>query len=131
MSRKTKAEARARTESLAMQRLRDEAEARTRSRSKAAAAGSGSGAKEPKPLVKIPKNKVGRAVFFGSQAAGAVTAARAIKNARAKGDKLELVHGVLTVAVLAATALLALRNTWPGHGGADGDGEAAELTSGR
>jgi hypothetical protein len=118
-----------------MQRLRDEAEVRTRSRSKAAgaAAGAGSAAKEPKPLVKIPKNKVGRAVFFGSQAAGAVTATRAIKNARAKGDKLELVHGVLTAALLAATALLALRNTRHGHSAADGDGDGqpAELISGR
>lgn len=119
MSRKSKAEARARAnESAAMQRLRDEAEARARARGQAQARGRlvpAPGAKEPKPLVKIPKNKVGRAVFFGSQAAGAVTAARAIRNARAKGDKLELVHGALTAAVLGATILLALRNTRAGR----------------
>lgn len=89
-------------------------------------------AKEPKPLVKIPKNKVGRAVFFGGQAAGALTAARAIKNARAKGDKLELVHGVLTVAVVAATALLALRSARPGREVVQGEVvEPLMLTSGR
>jgi hypothetical protein len=88
--------------------------------------------KEPKPLVKIPKNKVGRAVFFGSQAAGALTAARAIKNARAKGDRLELAHGVLTAAVLVATALLALRSTRAPHDVAHGEIiEPLMLTSGK
>ena len=90
--------------------------------------------KEPKPLVKIPQTKVGRAVFFGGQAAGALTAARAIKNAREKGDKLELVHGVLTAAVLAATALLALRASRPSHEAEVVQGELVEprmLTSGR
>ena len=88
--------------------------------------------KEPKPLVKIPKNKVGRAVFFGGQAAGALTAARAIKNARAKGDRLELVHGVLTAAVLAATALLALRSVRPAHEVVHGEiVEPLMLTSGK
>ena len=48
--------------------------------------------KEPKPLVKIPNGKIGRAVFFGGQAAGAVTAARAIKSARARGDRLGNSH---------------------------------------
>jgi len=90
--------------------------------------------KEPKPLVKIPQNKIGRAVFFGGQAAGALTAARAIKNARAKGDRLELVHGVLTAAVLAATALLALRSVRPKHDVEIAHGEIVEplmLTSGK
>jgi hypothetical protein len=88
--------------------------------------------KEPKPLIKIPKNKVGRAVFFGTQAAGALSAARAIKNARAKGDRLELAHGVLTAAVLVATALLALRSTRPVRDVAHGEiVEPLMLTSGK
>ncbi|HEV2640441.1 MAG TPA: hypothetical protein VGX23_35235 [Actinocrinis sp.] len=87
--------------------------------------------KEPKPLVKIPKTRVGRAVFFGSQAAGALTAARAIKTARDRGDRLELVHGVLTAAVIAATALLALRNTRTAHEIVQGEiVEPLMLTSG-
>jgi hypothetical protein len=48
-----------------------------------------------------------------------------------------LVHGVLTVAVLAATALLALRSARPAHEVVRGDGDDAKrveplmLTSGR
>ena len=88
--------------------------------------------KEPKPLVKIPNGKIGRAVFFGGQAAGALTAARAIRNARAKGDRLELTHGVLTAAVLAVTALLALRAARPVHEVVQGEVvEPLMLTPGR
>ena len=62
-----------------------------------------------KPIVKVPKSRVGRAVFTGTQVAGAVAVARAVRDARAKGDKLALLHGVLSAAVLAVTALIAVR----------------------
>jgi hypothetical protein len=65
--------------------------------------------KQAKPIVKVPKGKVGRAVFVGSQVAGAVAIARAIKDARSKGDKLALLHGALSAAVLVVTALIAVR----------------------
>ncbi len=62
-----------------------------------------------KPIVKVPKSKVGRAVFAGTQVAGAVAVAKAVRDARAKGDKLALLHGALSAAVLAVTALIAVR----------------------
>jgi hypothetical protein len=62
-----------------------------------------------KPVVKVPKSGVGRAVFWGGQAAAAFSALRSVKAARAKGDKLALVHATLTGAVLVATALVAVR----------------------
>ena len=62
-----------------------------------------------KPIVKVPKSKVGRAVFAGTQVAGAVAIARSVRDARAKGDKLALLHGALSAAVLAVTALIAVR----------------------
>ena len=62
-----------------------------------------------KPIVKVPKSKVGRAVFAGSQVAGAVAVAKAVRDARVKGDKLALLHGALSAAVLAVTALIAVR----------------------
>jgi hypothetical protein len=60
-------------------------------------------------IVKVPKSKVGRAVFAGSQVAGAFAVARSVRDARAKGDKLALLHGALSAAVLAVTALIAVR----------------------
>ena len=65
--------------------------------------------KKDRSPVKVPKNKIGRAVFFGGQAAAGLSAARTIKEARAKGDSLALLHGLLTAAVLAVTALIAVR----------------------
>jgi hypothetical protein len=65
--------------------------------------------KQSKPVVKVPKGKVGRAVFAGSQFAGAVGAVRALRDARAKGDRLALLHGALSAAVLAVTVLIAVR----------------------
>jgi len=65
--------------------------------------------KKDRSPVKVPKNKIGRAVFFGGQAAAGLSAARTIKDARAKGDSLALLHGLLTAAVLAVTALIAVR----------------------
>jgi hypothetical protein len=65
--------------------------------------------KQAKPIVKVPKGRVGRAVFAGTQVAGAVAITRAVRDARAKGDKLALVHGALSAAVLAVTALIAVR----------------------
>jgi hypothetical protein len=65
--------------------------------------------KQPKPLVKVPRGRIGRAVFAGTQAAGAVTAVRAIRDARTKGDKLALLLGALNAAALAVTVLIAVR----------------------
>jgi ribosomal protein L10 len=66
-------------------------------------------AKKERPLVKVPKGRIGRLVFAGGQTAAALAAVRAVKDARAKGDKLAMLHGVLTVAVVAVTAVVALR----------------------
>jgi hypothetical protein len=66
-------------------------------------------AKKERPLVKVPKGKIGRMVFAGGQTAAALAAVRAVKDARAKGDRLAMLHGVLTGAVIAVTALVALR----------------------
>lgn len=60
-------------------------------------------------LVKVPRNRVGRMVFAGGQAAAAAAAWRAVKDARAKGDRLAAVHGALTGAVVLLTMALALR----------------------
>ena len=60
-------------------------------------------------IVKVPRSKIGRAVFVGSQVAGGFAVARSVRDARAKGDKLGLLHGVLSAAVLAVTALIAVR----------------------
>ena len=66
-------------------------------------------AKQGKSIVKVPKSKVGRTVFLGSQVAGALAIARGLRDAKAKGDKLALLHGALSAAVLAVTALIAVR----------------------
>ncbi|HEV2347431.1 MAG TPA: hypothetical protein VGS97_25270 [Actinocrinis sp.] len=66
-------------------------------------------AKKAKPLVKVPRGRIGRAVFAGTQVAGAVTAVRAIRDARTKDDKLALLLGALNAAVLAVTVLIAVR----------------------
>jgi len=66
--------------------------------------------KKDRPLVKVPKGKIGRMVFAGGQVAAALAALRAVKDAKAKGDKLAMVHGVLTGAVVAVTAAVALRS---------------------
>jgi hypothetical protein len=60
--------------------------------------------------VKVPRGPVGRMIFFGGQAGAALAAARVIRDARAKGDKLALAHGVLSSAVLAVTAVIAVRS---------------------
>jgi len=66
--------------------------------------------KKDRPLVKVPKGKIGRTVFAGGQVAAALAALRAVKDAKAKGDRLAMVHGVLTGAVVAVTAAVALRS---------------------
>jgi hypothetical protein len=66
-------------------------------------------AKKDRPLVKVPKGRIGRMAFAGGQVAAALAAARAVKDAKAKGDKLAMLHGVLTGAVVAVTAAVALR----------------------
>jgi hypothetical protein len=68
-----------------------------------------SGEKKDKPIVKVPKSKAGRAVFAGSQVAGALSAARSLRAARAKGDKLALVHALLNAAMLVVTVVIAVR----------------------
>ena len=65
--------------------------------------------KKDRPLVKVPKGKIGRMVFAGGQVAAALASVRAVKDAKAKGDRLALVHAVLTGAVVAVTAAVALR----------------------
>jgi hypothetical protein len=65
--------------------------------------------KKDKPVVKVPTSPVGRAIFVGSQAMGALGAARALRTARAKGDKLALAHALLNAALLVVTLLLAKR----------------------
>ena len=70
---------------------------------------AGAKAKKDKPIVKVPTSSVGRAMFVGSQAVGAFSAARALRTARAKGDKLALTHALLNAALLVVTLLLAKR----------------------
>lgn len=65
--------------------------------------------KQDKPIVKVPKSKVGRAVFAGTQVAGALSAARSLRAARQKGDKLALAHALLNAAMLVVTVLVAAR----------------------
>jgi hypothetical protein len=65
--------------------------------------------KKDRPLVKVPKGRIGRMAFAGGQVAAALAAVRAVKDAKAKGDKLGMVHAVLTGAAVAATAAVALR----------------------
>ena len=80
--------------------------------------------KKERPPVKVPKGKIGRMVFAGGQAAAALAAVRAVKDARAKGDKLAMLHGVLTGAVVAVTAAVALRTireTTPAEDVVDGE----------
>jgi hypothetical protein len=67
-------------------------------------------AKKDRPLVKVPKGKIGRMAFAGGQVAAALAAVRAVKDAREKGDKLGMLHAVLTGAVVAVTAAVALRS---------------------
>ena len=94
-------------------------------------------AKKDRPLVKVPKGKIGRMVFAGGQVAAALAAMRAIKDARTKGDRLAMVHGVLTGALVAVTAVVALRTVRDQSAAAaeaaEAEGDAAEpkaLTSG-
>lgn len=65
--------------------------------------------KQDKPLVKVPRGRIRRAAFAGSQVAGAIAAVRAIRDARAKNDKLALVYGTLNAAILVVTVLIAVR----------------------
>ena len=83
--------------------------------------------KKERPPVKVPKGKIGRMVFAGGQAAAALAAVRAIKDARAKGDRLAMLHGALTGAVVAVTAAVALRSVRNAADSADVvDGELIE-----
>jgi hypothetical protein len=66
-------------------------------------------AKKDRPPVKVPKGKIGRMVFAGGQAAAALAAVRAVKDARSKGDRLAMLHGVLTGALVLVTAVVAVR----------------------
>jgi hypothetical protein len=65
--------------------------------------------KKDRPPVKVPKGKIGRMVFAGGQVAAALAAVRAVKDARTRGDRLAMVHGVLTGALVAVTAVVAVR----------------------
>ncbi len=65
--------------------------------------------KHAKSIVKVPKGKVGRAVFAGSQVAAGLSIARTIRDSRTKGDRLALLHGALSAATLIVTALIAVR----------------------
>jgi hypothetical protein len=82
--------------------------------------------KKDRPVVKVPKGKIGRMVFAGGQVAAALAAVRAAKDARAKGDRLGLVHAVLTGAVVAVTAAVAVRTVREGERPDVVDGELVE-----
>ena len=82
-------------------------------------------AKQDKPVVKVPRGKIGRFVFAGTQVASAVTAIRAIKDARTKGDKLALLLGALNAAALAVTVLIAVRTVRATGADEDADQTAA------
>jgi hypothetical protein len=69
----------------------------------------GSQGEQDKPIVKVPKSTLGRAVFAGTQVAGALSAARSLRAARRKGDRLGLVHALLNAAMLVVTVLVAAR----------------------
>jgi hypothetical protein len=87
--------------------------------------------KKDRSPVKVPKNKIGRAVFFGGQAAAGFSAIRTIRDARAKGDRLALLHGSLTAAILAVTALIAFRTVREMHEEDDqADAEPLMLSAG-
>ncbi len=66
-------------------------------------------AKRAKSIVKVPKGRVGRALFAGSQIAAALSIARTLRDARTKGDRLALLHSTLSAATLLVTALIAVR----------------------
>ena len=83
--------------------------------------------------VKVPRGPVGRMIFFGGQAGAALAAARVIREARTKGDRLALAHGVLTSAVLAVTAAIAVRSIREARSAGPAEAPAAEpllLTAG-
>jgi hypothetical protein len=82
-------------------------------------------AKKDRPLVKVPKGKIGRMVFAGGQVAAALAAVRAVKDARTKGDRLAMLHGILTGALVAVTAVVALR-TIREQSAARADSDAAD-----
>jgi hypothetical protein len=63
-----------------------------------------------KPVVKVPKSKVGKAFFFGSQAALAVSVARSVRRANAEKDRLNQLHALLNAALLVVTVLTAIRD---------------------
>lgn len=89
-------------------------------------------AEKVRPLVKVPKGRIGRMVFAGGQVAAGLAAVRAAKDARARGDRLALLHAVLTGAVVAVTAAVALR-TVRASGDEVAEGEIVEpkmLTAG-
>ncbi|MBR7834578.1 hypothetical protein KDL01_14990 [Actinospica durhamensis] len=65
--------------------------------------------KKDQSLVRLPRGKVGRMVFAGGQVAAAAAAWRAVKDAKAKGDRLAVLHGALTGAVVLLTLAVALR----------------------
>lgn len=66
-------------------------------------------AKQAKQIIKVPRSKLGRTLFLGSQVAAGLSTARSIRDARTKGDRLALLHGALSAATLVVTALIALR----------------------
>ncbi len=65
--------------------------------------------KKEKPIVKVPKSTIGRVMFTGAQLAGAVSVVRSLRAARAKDDKLALLHAVFNAGVVIVTALIAVR----------------------
>ena len=65
--------------------------------------------KKDRPPVKVPKGKIGRIAFIGGQAAAALGVVRAVKDAKARRDRLALLRGVLTGGVVAVTVAIALR----------------------
>jgi hypothetical protein len=94
--------------------------------------------KKDNPPIKMPKGKIGRMVYVGGQVAAGIAAAREIRSARVKGDRLVFAHGMLTAAVLAVTAVIAVRTArsgdevaTPGEAAQSLESEPFMLTSGR
>lgn len=86
--------------------------------------------KQEKPIVKVPKSKLGRAVFAGTQVAGALSAVRSLRAARRKHDMLALVHALLNAAMLAVTVLVAVRTVREAKQAASAEADPLMLPAG-
>jgi|tagenome__1003787_1003787.scaffolds.fasta_scaffold17282391_2 hypothetical protein len=58
---------------------------------------------------KLPKSKAGKILSVGMQVAGAIGVIKQIKEARGKGDKLEIVDAVISAAAVVTGFALLIR----------------------